>query len=181
METTEKIVESYCRYIKNFFTISNVKIKNDEIDLLAVDTSKENQTIKYHIEISVSISSNFSKLTAKEYNVEKYKEINGKASQRRTIGFFIEKKFGKKECLDKLKQLGFQEGQYKKVIVSWGWTDEAKEIADRHSIELWDFREIINEIGESFKEDKTYFMDDTLRTLQLYIRANKHKINKSSR
>ena len=180
METTEKIVEAYCRYIKNLFTISNVKIKNDEIDLLAVDTSKKSKTIKYHIEVSVSISSGFSKLTANKYDPEKYKERNSQAAQRRTIGFFIEKKFGKKEHLEKLGELGFENGKYKKVIVSWGWTDEAKTIADNNKIELWDFRDIISEIGDFFKDDKTYFKDDTLRTLQLYIRADKHREKKSS-
>jgi hypothetical protein len=171
METTEKIVEAYCRYIKNLFTISNVKIKNDELDLLAVDTYKKSKTVKYHIEVSVSISSGFSKLTSNKFDIEKYRERNNQASQRRTIGFFIKQKFNKPEHIEKLKELGFHNGNYKKVIVSWGWTDEAKIIADQNNIELWDFREIIKEIGEYFKDDKTYFKDDTLRTLQLYIRA----------
>lgn len=180
METTEKIVEAYCRYIKNLFTISNVKIKNDEIDLLAVDTTKKTKITKYHIEVSISISSGFSKLTANKYEPEKYKQRNSQASQRRTIGFFIEKKFEKPEHQDKLKELGFELGKYKKVIVSWGWTDEAKLIAEENNIELWDFRDIISEIGEFFKNDRTYFKDDTLRTLQLYIRASEQRDNNSS-
>jgi len=171
METTEKIVESYCRYIKNLFTISNIKIKNDEIDILAVDTSKKTKTVKYHIEVSVSISSGFSKLTDKTYDREKYKQRSNQAAQRRTIGFFMEEKFGKADHLSKLNEFGFEKGKYKKVIVSWGWTDGAKKIADKNDIELWDFREIIKEIGDFFKNDNTYFKDDTLRTLQLYIKA----------
>jgi len=40
METTEKIVESYCRYVKRWFTISNIKCQGQyEIDLLAIDAS----------------------------------------------------------------------------------------------------------------------------------------------
>jgi len=180
METTEKIVEAYCRYIKHFFTISNVKIKNNEIDILAVDTSKKTKTTKYHIEVSVSISAGFSNLTANEFTEESHKDRNKKALQRRTIGFFIEKKFNKKEHIDKLNEFGFRKGEYKKVIVSWGWTEDAKKIADKNKIELWDFRDIISEIGEFFRDDKTYFKDDTLRTLQLYIRAEKHQRKKSS-
>lgn len=154
METTEKIVEAYCRYIKNYFTISNVKIGNDEIDLLAVDTSKKTKVTKYHIEVSVSISSGFSKLTDKDFNLNKYQDRNLKAAQRRTIGFFIHQKFDKKEHIEKLKEIGFQKGQYKKVIVSWGWKDGAKKIADKQKILLWDFRDIITEIAKKFEDDK---------------------------
>jgi hypothetical protein len=40
METTEKIVESYCRYVKQLFTIPNIKCEGQyEIDLLADDTT----------------------------------------------------------------------------------------------------------------------------------------------
>ena len=38
METTEKIVESYCRYVRRWFTIPNIKCQGQyEIDLLAID------------------------------------------------------------------------------------------------------------------------------------------------
>ena len=38
METTEKIVESYCRYVKQWFTIPNIKCEGQyEVDLLAVE------------------------------------------------------------------------------------------------------------------------------------------------
>ena len=38
METTEHIVESYVRFVKKWFTISNIKAKGGkEIDILAVD------------------------------------------------------------------------------------------------------------------------------------------------
>ncbi len=170
METTEKIVEAYYRYVKNLFTISNLKIKNDEIDILAIGYEK-NEIVKFHIEVSVSISSSFSKLNSKDFEKEKLKDRNNTAAQRRTIGYFIEKKFNKKEHLEKLKQLGFEDGSYRKVIVSWGWTDKAKVIADDNNIELKDFREIICEIGDTFKKDKTYFKDDTLRTIQLFGKA----------
>jgi len=41
METTEKIVESYCRYVEQWFTIPNIRCKGQyKIDLLAVDTRR---------------------------------------------------------------------------------------------------------------------------------------------
>ena len=42
METTEKIVEAYVRYINGWFTIPNIKCQGQfEIDLLAVDAAKD--------------------------------------------------------------------------------------------------------------------------------------------
>ena len=56
METTEKIVESYCRYVKQWFTIRNIKCKVQyEVDLLAVDTTSPKRLGRYHIECGVSI------------------------------------------------------------------------------------------------------------------------------
>ena len=57
------------------------------------------------------------------------------------------------------------------ILVSWGWEKEAEEEADRHDIQLWDFREILREISDSFQTERTYFTDDTLRTLQLFART----------
>ena len=38
METTERIVEAYVRYVKGWATIPNIKCeRNREIDLLAID------------------------------------------------------------------------------------------------------------------------------------------------
>lgn len=57
------------------------------------------------------------------------------------------------------------------MIVTWGWTAEAKEKADREGIILWDFRDILKEIAESCSGKKTYFTDDTLRTIQLFLKS----------
>lgn len=73
--------------------------------------------------------------------------------------------------LSKLEKYGFKNGNYTKVIVTWGWTSEAKDEADREGIILWDFREILKEIAESCRDKKTYFTDDTLRTIHLFIRS----------
>ena len=61
METTERVVESYVRYVKGWATIPNIRCPRQlEIDLLAIDPVNGQ---RYHIETSVSISSGFSKLT----------------------------------------------------------------------------------------------------------------------
>ena len=171
METTEKIVESYCRYVKGWLTIPNIKCKRQyEIDLLAIDPTNT-EGGRYHIETSVSISSTFAKLTAVEYSAKKAKDRVQQAKQRRTIGFFVEKKFGAPEVRERLSEYGFLGEDYKKIIVTMGWKDEVEEVAHREGIILWDFRNLLREIGNMSQTQKTYFMDDTLRTIQLFIKA----------
>lgn len=90
METTEKVVESYCRYVKQWFTIPNIKCRGQyEIDLLAVDTTNPGELGRYHIECGVSISGSFSKLTANEFSEERLKRRVEAAGQRRTLDYFI--------------------------------------------------------------------------------------------
>ena len=172
METTEKIVESYCRYVKGWFTISNIKCSGQyEIDLLAVEASPNGGLKRYHIESGVSISGAYSKLTAKPFSPEKLKERVEQAGQRRTIGYFTHRKFESREVLTELRKYGFKGGNYSKVIVTWGWEEKAKEQADRQGIILWDFRDILRESAETCRDTKTYFTDDTLRTIQLFGRT----------
>lgn len=172
METTEKIVESYCRYVKGWFTISNIKCSGQyEIDLLAIEVSPDEGLKRYHVESGVSISGAYLRLTAKPYSPEKLKERIEQAGQRRTIGYFIHRKFGSKEVLAELDKYGFKEGNYSKVIVTWGWEEKAGEQADREGIILWDFRDILKEIAKTCRHTKTYFTDDTLRTIQLFVRT----------
>ena len=173
METTEKIVEAYVRYVKNWATIPNIKCPGQyEIDLLAVDPVKLN---RYHIESGVSISGSYSKLTMKPYSDQELKVRVKAAAQRRTFGYFIQRKFGAKEVLETLGKYGFRPGQYSKIVVSWGWEGAAKDEAVNRGIELWDFRDILKEIALSSEKKRVYFTDDTLRTLQLYARAEKER------
>ena len=76
METTEKIGESYCRYIKHWFTLPNIRCEGQyEIDLLAVDTTSPEKPGRYHIECGVSISGSYSKLTAKPFSIERLRTV----------------------------------------------------------------------------------------------------------
>ena len=173
METTERIVESYCRYVKGWFTISNLKcsVGQYEIDLIAIEVTPDGKIRRYHIESGISVSGTFSKLTAKPFSPEKLKERLYQAGQRRTIGYFIQRKFGSPEVSAELARFGFKEGNYTKIIVTWGWEEEAKVEAERNDVVLWDFRQILREIAQTCRVSKKYFGDDTLRTIQLIERS----------
>jgi len=157
METTERIVEAYCRYIKHWLTLPNIRCAGQyEIDLLAADLTKPKLVRRYHIECGISISSSFSKLTAKHFSTDLLKERVRAPEQRRTIDYFIQRKFAPKEVVDTLLDYGFTPGSYSKVIVSWGWTEEADEKAKAEKVILWDFRVLIQEIGESFQRQEVF-------------------------
>lgn len=167
METTEKIVEAYVRYVKRWATIPNIRCDGQfEIDLLAIDPVT---SARYHIETGVSASKVFSKLTAEKFDPALLKERLHVARMRRTLGYFIEHKFGPKPVTDKLKEYGFK--KYTKVVVTWDWTPEAKAAAAKAGIELWDFRDIMRKIDETIRGKRSYFTDDTLRTIGLFARA----------
>jgi hypothetical protein len=171
METTEKIVEAYVRYVRGWATIPNIKCDGQfEIDLLAINPLNGD---RYHIESSVSYSSAFSKLTANPFDRLLLKEPVQKPKMRRTLGYFTEHKFDTPAILEHLAQFGFKPGGYKKVIVTWDWTDDAKVQADTAGIELWDFRKMMKQIADALQDKRSYFTDDTLRTIGLYERARK--------
>jgi hypothetical protein len=178
METTEKIVESYCRYVKQWFTIPNIKCRGQyEVDLLAVDTTNPTAIGRYHIECGVSISGSFSKLTTKEFSPERLMQRVEAAGQRRTLGYFIERKFNIPEVHEELAKYGFVPGNYSRIIVTWDATDQAREAAVKHGIELWEFPHLLHEIATAHREHHRYFTDDTARTIQLFAMAS--KFNKS--
>ena len=181
METTEKIVEAYCRYVRHLFTLPNIKCGGQlEIDLLAIDLAVREEPERFHIETSISISTGFSKLTAKPFSVEQLRQRVQQAEQRRTIDYFVERKFGSPTVLSKLAEYGFRPGNYHKVIVTWGWTVDAEARASSEGILLWDFRLMMKEIAAITSAGRTYFTDDTLRTLQLFEKAV-HDLGRSGR
>jgi hypothetical protein len=168
METTERIVEAYVRYVKGWATIPNIKCDGQkEIDLFAIDPAAGD---RYHIETTVSISQNYRALTTKAYEIGDHKVRSKAASARRTLGFFIQEKFeapGVKTMI--ARYCGAQ--PCKKVIVIWEWEAGVQEAAALHGIELWDFRALMREIAELGRRERTYFGDDTLRTLTLFMKA----------
>lgn len=179
METTERIVEAYVRYVKGWATIPNVRCDSQhEIDLVAVDPCSE---ARYHIETSISISQTFGKLTGRSFDPQKAKQRGQAPTQRRTIGYFVEKKFNSRPVCEQLETMGLEYGRYGQIIVSWGWDEEAAEQAKSYGIELWDFRDIVCELADSIRGSRTYFADDTLRTLNLFIHATKSSTHQTTR
>jgi hypothetical protein len=169
MKTTEKIVEAYVRHVKRWATIPNVRCDGQfEIDLLAIDPVTLE---RYHIETSVSGSQVYSKLTSKDFDPALLKVRVQKAKMRRTLGYFVTHKFGTPAVVHKLAEYGFNQGSYRKVVVTWDWTPDAKVAADQNGIELWDFRKLMRDIAKSIRDSRSYFTDDTLRTINLFARA----------
>jgi hypothetical protein len=62
-------------------------------------------------------------------------------------------------------------GNYERIIVTWGATPEAEALAAKRKVQLWDFRDLLLEIAEANIDQKTYFTDDTARTIQLFAMA----------
>jgi hypothetical protein len=168
METTERIVEAYVRYVKHWATIPNIKCDGQkEIDLFAINPKNGD---RYHIETTVSISRSYRALTIKDFSPGDHKVRSKAASARRTLGFFLKEKF---DAPDVQKALASYAGgaPCKKIIVIWEWKAGVGELAAAHGVELWDFRKLMSEIAELGRYKRTYFGDDTLRTLTLFIKA----------
>ncbi len=173
MDTAERIVEAYCRYIRRWATIPNTRCGGQkEIDLLAVDPQSGE---RYHIEVSVSISDAFSKLTDRPFDPADLKHRVKAPGARRTVGFFASCKFDDADVVARLAAHGFAVGEYHKVIVTWGWQEGVQERAEELGIELWDFRDLILKLVNSLENQTAHFGDDTIRTLHLYARAAKVK------
>nr|WP_314444437.1 hypothetical protein [uncultured Sphingomonas sp.] len=167
METTERIVEAYVRYVKGWATIPNLGCAGqNEIDLFAIDPLTNE---RWHIEVSVSVSSGFSALTD-----ETFKEGHEphRATARRKLGYFIAKKFQPAGVLQRLAALGCIPGEVHRAIVTWGWKAGVEETAAAACIELWSLPAMMDEIAQKTrKEGARYLADDVLRTIDLYSRA----------
>lgn len=168
METTEKVVEAYVRYVRGWATIPNIRCGDQkEIDLFAVDPLSNE---RYHIETSVSVSS-FSKLNADEFTPGEHKIRTRGAAARRKLGFYIEHKFGPAPIQQKLTALGCDCQNVRRVIVTWDAKDGTIEKAAEAGIEVWFFPELMREIVNKLGKNKSYFGDDTLRTLLLFVQG----------
>lgn len=168
METTERIVESYYRHVHHCMTIANVKCGGQqEVDLLAVQFGPRGVKRRMHVETSVSISTGFSKLTDKPYDEQEAKVRVKAPTQRRTLGFFEEKKFGSQSVIDRLADYGFRPGNYERVIVTWDANDDVIESASSRGMSVVKLTDMLQEIAETTRCDRTYYTDDTIRTLQL--------------
>ncbi len=87
------------------------------------------------------------------------------------MGYFIERKLELPEVLAELIKYRFVPGNYDRLIVTWGATPQAEALAKKHKVQLWNFRNSLLEFAEEIKHHKTYFTDDTARTIQLFAKA----------
>ena len=169
METTEKIVEAYVRYVKGWATIPNLKCASQkEIDLFAIDPVTDE---RWHIETSVSISSGFSALTNDPYEPGEHKVRVKQAGARRKLGFFLAEKFEPAAVTEKLCGFGCKEGAIRRAIVTWDWKQGVEEAAAEHGIQLWSLPRLMGEIANLGREGRGYFGDDTLRTITLFVKG----------
>ena len=180
METTEKIVEAYVRYVKGWATIPNLRCATQkEIDLFAIDPATNE---RWHIETSVSISGGFSKLTNDPYEPGEHKHRVKAAGARRKLGFFMAEKFLPAAVASKLSDYGCKDSGVRRAIVTWDCKPGVVEAAMELNIEVWLLPDLMQEIANLGEGSKAYLGDDTLRTLTLFgmaMRAQSKKAHQS--
>jgi hypothetical protein len=169
VETTERIVEAYVRYVRGWATIPNLRCAGQkEIDLFAIDPVTDE---RWHIETSVSISSGFSALTNEPFEPGEHKQRVKAAAARRKLGFFLAENFQPAAVEQRLSCLGCAPGQLRRAIVIWDWKAGVREAAAVANVELWSLPAFMNEIAKKAREGRAYFADDILRTIDLYARS----------
>lgn len=169
METTERIVEAYVRYVKGWATIPNLRCDaQKEIDLFAIDPVTDE---RWHIETSVSISSGFSALTNEPFTPGEHKERVKAASARRKLGFFLAEKFEPKAVEERLACFGCAPGKLRRAIVTWEWKDGVPEAAAAAGVEVWGLPDMMQQIAEKSRQGRSYLSDDILRTIDLFARG----------
>lgn len=169
METTERIVEAYVRYVRGWATIPNLRCSGQkEIDLFAIDPVTDE---RWHIETSVSISSGFSALTNDPFEPGEHKSRVKAATARRKLGFFLQEKFLPKAVEERLACFGCGTGKVRRAIVTWEWKEGVQEAAAAEGIELWGLPILMQEIADKAKAGRAYLSDDILRTIDLYARG----------
>jgi hypothetical protein len=169
METTEKIVEAYVRYVRGWATIPNLRCAGQkEIDLFAIDPRTDE---RWHIETSVSISSGFSKLSDDPYEAGEHKIRVKSAGARRKLGFFLEEKFLAAAVIAKLAEYGCKESGIRRAIVTWDCKSGVEDAARAHGIEVWKLPDLMRAVADEGRTGNAYFGDDTLRTITLFARG----------
>jgi len=90
---------------------------------------------------------------------------------RRTLGYFMAQKFEQESVRQKLKSYGFEPGNHTRVIVTWEGTPEAFSQAKEKEVAIWRFPDLLREIAQKLESNSSYFVDDTVRTIGLFIRS----------
>ncbi len=169
MDASERVVEAYVRAVQGWATIPNIPCDSQqEIDLLAVDPGTG---VARHIEVSVVLAPSFHKLTGKPYDPTLARERTHQAEQRRTVGFFAQKKFAAAPVRDRLREHGLNPDVCGRAIVTWGWDASAEDQAREAGIALWHFPDLVRGLADRVQGTRTNFHDETLRMLNLVLTA----------
>lgn len=147
--SAEKEIINYWLNLQNFFTISNVKVKNKDIGILALKFDKEVVKEALHLEISCSISG----------NMETGLESINKFVDDKFFDNVIRKKIDSYTKSAKLKNmlvLGTLPKSRKKEIIN---------AFKKKEIEVIEFEDIISSVIMNL--DTQYYRNDVIRTLQL--------------
>ena len=83
-----------------------------------------------------------------------------------------------REVEEELEKYGFKDDNYNRVIVTWDATEKARDLAVQAGIEIWYFPVLLRDIANAHKEHRTYFIDDTALTIQLYAMASEASTDK---
>jgi hypothetical protein len=92
---------------------------------------------------------------------------------RHSLDSFIKHKFGSEAVIKRLRDYGFLDGQYQKVIVTWDSNPAFKATVASAGIELWDLQSIVQDLAKWLGDESSPVAYDTLRLL----RSSQAKIN----
>jgi len=154
----EKIVEAYVKFVKKWFTMSNISCKNNkEIDILAIDLDGN----RYHIE--VKIHKNGWPIFVKEDGRKNIVTLEG-----------MQSKFNDQDVQNKIKDIFGDNRKLKRILVYWkvcreyeNRFDEFKRKANAYGIDdIWLMPNIMKEIAES--EECKERCDDAVRIIKLF-------------
>ena len=154
MEASEKVVESYFRYVKKYFTIPNLRCGGQkEIDLIGMRES-DGKVFRVHVEVSVTTSGAFKKINSQPYSETNKKTRSGSASEKIEISYFVDSKFNDNNVISTLKDYGFSRNNYEKVIVAWDLDPTVEPIATGNGIKLLRFKEILKKNDGRILEER---------------------------
>lgn len=156
--SAEKEIVNFWYNKRGFFTINNVKTKNNrDCGILALKFDNDKVNEAFHIEVSCSITNNISETT----------------NLNRSISKIVDEKFNNKGIGETIssyfKQLPIPKSQVKKIIILGAVPKSRKSEIIREfvqkEVEVIEFENILYDILEQL--DTQYYRNDIIRTLQL--------------
>ena len=169
METTERIVEAYVRYVKGWATIPNIKCGDQkEIDLFAIDPASGE---RFHIETTVSILTELSGADHRRVRRRRPQGEGQGGARAANTRLLPEGEIRSGRCeIDPHEILQRQSvpEDYRNLGVGSG--GERSSRSSRYRV-VGTSAQLMREIAELGRNKRTYFGDDTLRTLTLFAKA----------